>query len=220
LRETVRKTSKFEHQQKARPVMMESDRRPLMNWRVAAAFVAVGTIWGSAWVPIAMLPRTLPGLAIGTFRFAVAAVVLAVPATLFRLRMPTDLRAPLSTLLLPSAILGITMLSLPHALTVWAAGRVSGGLVPLCFALTPLATLIFEGEEQARAIPAVALGIGGVAMLVAPGLSFGLQQTPGAAALLAAMGLGAFSLIYVRKLYARGRLATAKSCSSPPCSSE
>lgn len=182
-----------------------------MYWRVTAAFVAVGVVWGSAWIPTSALSQALPGLAAGALRFGLAATVLAIAEVLLRLRAPKGKRSPVGRLLLPSAVLGVTMLGLPYALTVWAAGRVSPGLVALCFGLMPLGVLLFEGDEaglagQGSAITAVVLGIGGVAMLVAPGISFGWQQAVGVLALLAAMGLGGFSLIYVRGLYARGRL--------------
>lgn len=66
----------------------------------------------------------------------------------------------------------------------------------------PLAIVLAEDEAREGAIPRAALGIGGVAMTVAPGLSFGLQQAAGVGALLAAMALSAFSMIYLRRLQA------------------
>jgi drug/metabolite transporter (DMT)-like permease len=181
-------------------------RRLPMKWRVAAVFVAVGAIWGSAWIPTAALPQTEPRLLVGTLRFALAAALLAVVAALDRLRQCPDQRQPMARLLIPSALMGITMVGLPYALTVWASGRVSPGVTALCFGLMPLLVLLFEGEEQERAIPAVVLGIGGVAMVVAPGVSFRSQQAAGLAALLTASGLSAFSYLYVRRLFAVGRL--------------
>jgi drug/metabolite transporter (DMT)-like permease len=100
------------------------------------------------------------------------------------------------------------MLGLPYALAVWAEGRVSPGVVPLCFALMPLAALLLDGGDGSGdgpggAIPGVVLGIGGVAMVVAPGISFPWQDAGGVAALLMATALGAFSLIYARRIYTR-----------------
>jgi drug/metabolite transporter (DMT)-like permease len=112
------------------------------------------------------------------------------------------------------------MLALPYALTVWAAEQLSAGVVALCFATMPLLLLFFAGAEQqpdefdrgqqGGAIPAVALGIGGVAMVVAPGLSVSLLQARGAAALLLAVALEGFSMIYTRRLYASGRLRSGQ----------
>jgi len=98
------------------------------------------------------------------------------------------------------------MLGLPYALTLWGSERVSAGVTVLCFALLPIVLLLFDDEGREGAIPAAALGIGGVAMVVAPGISFRWREAGGVAALLAAAGLTAFSYLYVRRLYARDRL--------------
>ncbi len=181
------------------------DKLPRMpiNLRVAAAFFAVGAIWGSAWIPTQALSRSLPSLPAGALRFALAAMVLAIPAVVLRLRSSAR---PVASLLLPAVLLGATMLALPYACTAWAAGRVSPGLVALAFALMPLCVLLFGREEGGGGVTVVVLGIGGVSMIVAPGISLGARQLPGVAALLAAMGLGGFSLFHVRRLYAAGRL--------------
>ena len=183
-------------------------RRLPMKWRVAAVFVAVGAIWGSAWIPTAALPQSEPRLLVGALRFALAAALLAVAAALDRLRQRSDQRQAMAGLLIPSALLGVTMVGLPYALTVWASGRVSPGVTALCFGFMPLLVLLFEGREQEGAIPAVVLGIGGVAMVVAPGVSFRWQQAAGVAALLIATGLSTFSYLYVRRLFAEGRLGS------------
>jgi drug/metabolite transporter (DMT)-like permease len=209
---------------------MKFDFRLPMYFRVTAVFFAVGAVWGSAWIPAAMLSQTLPGLAGGALRFGLAAVALGAAAGGARLRTPANLRRPVTRLLGPSIVLGVTMLGLPYALTVWAAGRVSpgyvssshvpGGVVALCFGFMPLLVLLVENDNQGAerrrsAIPAVVLGIGGVAMAVAPGLSFRWQEAGGVAALLAAVSLGGFSLVYVRRLDASGRLKSGDLLSFP-----
>jgi probable blue pigment (indigoidine) exporter len=178
-----------------------------MKFRVAAVFVAVGAVWGSAWIPIAALSQTLPGLPAGVLRFGLAAVVLAIAAAIAGIRTPRERRPHPAKLLGPSVLLGVTMLGLPYALTLWAADHVSPGVVALCFGFMPLPALLMEDDEAGGGvIPAMVLGIGGVAMVVAPGLGFSWLQIPGIAALLGATVLGGFSLVYVRRLYALGRL--------------
>ena len=178
-----------------------------MNLRVAAAFLAVGSVWGSAWIPIAALSQSLPGLAAGVLRFGLAAVVLALAAAVAGIRTPSERPPHPAKLLGPSMLLGVTMLGLPYALTFWAADHVSPGVVALCFGFMPLPALLMEDDEAGGgAIPAMVLGIGGVAMVVAPGLGFSWLQIPGIAALFGAVVLGGFSLVYVRRLYAQGRL--------------
>ncbi|MBB6145403.1 drug/metabolite transporter (DMT)-like permease [Silvibacterium bohemicum] len=232
---------------------MDFDRLLPMKWRVTAVYLAVGAIWGSAWIPNQTLSQSLPELEVGVLRFGLAAIVLGVVVTLRHFGTSTkgkagagpgagpdarpDARpdagrstqgqaAPARSalgLLFPSALLGVTMLALPYALTVWAAEQLSAGVVALCFATMPLFLLFFAGAEntgpgntgpdrgdQGSAIPAVALGIGGVAMVVAPGLSVSLLQARGAAALLLAVALEGFSMIYTRRLYASGRLKSGE----------
>jgi probable blue pigment (indigoidine) exporter len=186
---------------------MEFPRRLPMNFYVAAVFVAVGAVWGSAWIPVSVLSQTLPVLTAGALRFGLAALVLAVAAAMARSRGSAERRRGAAKLTGPSVLLGLVMLGLPYALTSWATDHVSPGLVPLCFGFMPFAALLMEGEVPgAGVIPAMVLGIGGVAMVVAPGLGFSWLQIGGIAALLGATGLGAVSLVYVRRLYTQGRL--------------
>jgi drug/metabolite transporter (DMT)-like permease len=186
---------------------MKSGHRWPMKWRVATAFAAVGVIWGSAWIPTASLAQEMPALTSGVLRFALAAMVVGLAALVFRRRGGSG---GTDALLLPAAVLGVTMLGLPYALTVWAAGRVSPGLVALLFGLMPLLVALFEAENRAALIPALVLGIGGVAMVAAPGLSFHWSQSGGAAALLAAVALGGFSLVYARRLYRQQRIGPGR----------
>jgi drug/metabolite transporter (DMT)-like permease len=185
---------------------MKVDRRWPMKWRVAAAFTVVGAIWGTAWIPTESLSRQLPPLSAGVLRFGLAAIFLGIVAVGLRFRRPEKVRTSGRILIVPAAVLGVTMLGLPYALTVWGAGRVSPGLVALLYGLMPLMVLLFEGDSRDGAISALVLGIGGVAMVVAPGLSFHWSQAGGAGALLGAVASAGFSLVYVRRLYARGRL--------------
>lgn len=192
---------------------MEISKRLPIKVRVTAVFVAVGVVWGSAWIPETSLSQTQPEFVvfrdacfIGALRFALATVVLAIVAALMRTWRRGDASGQKRWIgrrwFWGSCFAGVTMLGLPYALTAWAAGQVSPGMVALCFGLMPLAIVLGEDEAREGAIPRMALGIGGVAMMVAPGLSFGVQQAAGISALLAAMGLGAFSLIYLRRLQA------------------
>ena len=192
---------------------MEISKRLPIKVRVTAVFVAVGVVWGSAWIPETSLSQTQPEFVVfrdacfmGALRFALAAVVLAVVTALMRTWRRGDASGQKRWIgrrwFWGSCFAGVTMLGLPYALTAWAAGQVSPGMVALCFGLMPLAIVLGEDEAREGAIPRTALGIGGVAVMVAPGLSFGLQQAAGVSALLAAMSLGAFSMIYLRRLQA------------------
>jgi drug/metabolite transporter (DMT)-like permease len=174
------------------------DKKP-MNWRTASAFVAVGVIWGSAWIATSLVLPQVPGLYAGAMRFAVAAAFATLLALMAHLRSSRQSRKRLAPVLVPSLVLGVTMVSLPYALTVWAAGTVSPGVVATLFAFMPLAALLLSKDGASKAIPIVVTGVGGVALLVAQGLSTSTAQLKGALLIAGAVGLGAFSLNYARK---------------------
>ncbi|MGA7315990.1 MAG: DMT family transporter [Silvibacterium sp.] len=159
-----------------------------MNWRTASTFVMVGLLWGSAWIPSSFVLPQVPGLQAGALRFAIAAIF-------------TRLLAPSrkETALVPSLVLGVTMVALPYALTVWATGQVSPGVVATLFASMPLAALLMSPEAASRAIPTLVIGIGGVATLVAQGLSTSTGQIKGVLLIGTAVALGAFSLNYAQR---------------------
>jgi drug/metabolite transporter (DMT)-like permease len=167
-----------------------------MKPRAELAFVVVGILWGSAWIPVSTVLREMPGLRVGALRFAIAAAFAAVVAAVMRLRKNT--RKPFAPLG-ASLLLGATAVGLPYALTVWSAGRASSGVVAVLFAFMPLAAVWMSREGASAAIPALVIGAGGVAFLVAQGLAFSIGQAAGALLILCAVLLGAFSLNYARK---------------------
>jgi drug/metabolite transporter (DMT)-like permease len=169
-----------------------------MNWRTSAAFVAISLLWGSAWILTSFPIPQPPTLLAGAIRFAVAALFTGLLALIARLRKTSPQRKKLSPTVAPSLILGVTMVGLPFALTVWAAGDVSSAVVAILFALMPLFALFMSSEDASASIPALVLGAGGVAFLVSRGLSTSLTQITGGVLLLIAVAAEAFSLNYAR----------------------
>lgn len=181
-----------------------------MKWRAAWVFAVVGTLWGSAWIPASIVLRALPALRAGAVRFALAAIFAASLALIVRLRNRAAIpRTP--ALLRHSIVLGLTALALPYALTAFAAGQVSPGTVAVLFAFMPLAALLLSREAMSAAIPALVIGVGGVAFLVAQGLSFSAAQWKGAVITLCAVVLGAFSLNYAKTRLLRSDLLASTS---------
>jgi drug/metabolite transporter (DMT)-like permease len=167
-----------------------------MSWRKPTAFIAIGLLWGSAWIPNSLVTPQIPGLRAGTLRFATAALLVAVLAVATRLRRPARSIQPI---LIPSLVLGVAMIALPYAAATWAAGQVSSGLYATLFAFMPLGVLLLEGDNMGKAIPAIVIGIGGIALLVAPGLSTSTGQLKGTLSVVVAVASGAYSLHYARK---------------------
>jgi len=174
-----------------------------MNWRIPSTFVMIGILWGSAWIMTPLLP--MPLLLSGAARFAIAAVLLASGVIILRAK---GRLVPHPFPLGPSLVLGITLLGLPYALAVWAKGSVSSGLVAVTYAVMPLEAFFFDRSESGTPtlIPAMAIGIGGIAFLAGQGISYSAAQTGGLLLLAAAVGLGAFSLVYAKRHLQRGSL--------------
>ncbi len=125
-------------------------------------------------------------------RYAIAGMILALVIAVRRIRLP-DRRS-----LLAAAILGVTMLAFPAVLTSWAAERISPGLLVMILAMTPLLAALFEGRAGDWLPPLVG-GVGGSALLLAQGLSFGAIQWAGVLATFAAAAAMAGSIVYVKR---------------------
>jgi probable blue pigment (indigoidine) exporter len=168
-----------------------------MKSRAALAFVAVGILWGSAWIPNSVLLRNMPSMRAGALRFAIAAASVGLVALVLRLRRGAALAISRSTFRV-ALVLGATGLALPYALTAWAAGQVSSGTVAVLFAFMPLASLLLSGEIASGSIPGLVIGIGGVVFLVANGVSVSSSQVGGIALITCSVVLGALSLNYAK----------------------
>lgn len=188
-------------------------RRPVkwrpMKWRTAAAFLAIGFLWGSAWIPEANVLRSMPPLRAGAIRFAIAAVFAGIVAVAASLRRRGAAPTKAAALFPVSLVLGATAIALPYALTAWAAGQVSPGAVAVLFALMPLASVLLSRDAMSTAIPVLVSGAGGVAFLVAQGVSFSAAQWNGAALVAFAVVLGAFSLNYAKRSLQKHTLLTS-----------
>ena len=182
-----------------------------MKSRTAWAFAAVGVLWGSAWIPASVVLREMPGLRAGAVRFAIAAIFVASLALIAWLRNRVAAQRKPALPLRNSLVLGLTALALPYALTAYAAGQVSSGAVAVLFALMPLAALLLSREAMSAAIPALVIGFGGVAFLVAQGLSVSVTQWKGVVLTACAVVLSALSLNYAKTRLLRSDLLASVS---------
>jgi drug/metabolite transporter (DMT)-like permease len=169
-----------------------------MNRRTALAFALIGLLWGSAWIPTTEILKEIPPLRAGALRFAIAAAFTGILAICGRLRpgkTPTRITAALFG---NAFVLSVAALALPYALIAWAASHLSSAGIPALYALMPLVALLMTGESGTGAITALVIGIAGVVLLVAQGISFSLAQFGGVFVVLCAVVLGAFSLKYAK----------------------
>lgn len=184
-----------------------------MKFRVAAVFAVVGLVWGSAWIPSSMVLQRGYGLQAGALRFAIAAVFVGAIALARRFRtsgraglLSAKVSSDFRPLISQSLILGVTMVGLPYALGIWAAGQVAPGVVATIYAAMPLVALLISGQGSGAEIPALVIGVGGVALLVAQGLSTSTMQIEGGGLLAASVGLQAWSFVYAKRHLRKGNL--------------
>jgi drug/metabolite transporter (DMT)-like permease len=132
---------------------------------VVAAFAAVYITWGSTFLAIAYAVRTIPVFLMGGVRFLIAGTVLVMAALLAGARWPSgqQLRA--------AATAGFLLLAIGNTGVVWAETRVPSGTTSL-LVTTPFWVTLYEWSRGRRphrgVIVGLVLGIGGLALLVAP----------------------------------------------------
>ena len=157
--------------------------------RIVAAFAAVYLIWGSTYLAIRFAIETIPPHVMASARFLVAGAGLYAWARLRGAPRPTfaNWRA--------AAIIGGLLLLGGNGAVVWAETRVPSGVTSLLVATVPIWMAVIESRRNGGRRPAAAviaglvLGLGGLALLLAPGKLAGRVDLLGAGVLL----VGSFS---------------------------
>jgi drug/metabolite transporter (DMT)-like permease len=170
--------------------------------KIVAAFAAVYLIWGSTYLAIRFAIETIPPHLMAAARFLVAGAILYAWA---RIR-----GAPRLTFAnwRAAAVVGGFLLLGGNGAVVWAETRVPSGVTSLLVATVPIWMAIIEslrngGRRPAKAVIAgLVLGLGGLALLLAPGKLAGRVDLLGAAVLL----IGSFSWAFGSLLSRTARL--------------
>jgi drug/metabolite transporter (DMT)-like permease len=132
--------------------------------RVAVALAAVYVIWGSTYLGIAVGIRTVPPFTLLAVRFLIAGVLLYLWAVRRGGARPTLRHWGAAT------VSGGGLLLIGTGGVAWAEERVPSGVVALVVAVMPLWLAVLDRQRLSwRAIVGLALGFGGVALLVGPG---------------------------------------------------
>jgi drug/metabolite transporter (DMT)-like permease len=139
---------------------------PPPRLQLVLAFAAIYLIWGTTFLGIALVLRSLPPFASASLRFLIAGSLLL---TWLRLRDPR----PLAGLPLPRvALCGVLLLSGGNGLVVWAQQGVPSGVAALVIASLPVAVLVlqraFFGHRlpQWRVLAGIIIGLCGVLLIV------------------------------------------------------
>ena len=131
-----------------------------------AAFAVIYLVWGTTYLAIALLLRTLPPFASGAMRFGVAAMLMY---GLLRLRHAR----PLEGLHWPSAaIAGVLLSGIGNGFVIWGQQTVPSGIAALLVAALPLWIMFFDTVAFARRRPGIKdlvgsiVGLAGVVLIV------------------------------------------------------
>jgi drug/metabolite transporter (DMT)-like permease len=177
-----------------------SHRRPASRTELIAAFAAVYVLWGSTYLAIRFGVETIPPFVLAGFRHLTAGLILY--AVMRRRGAPR----PSPKHWRSAAVVGGLMLLGGNGLVTWAEQRVPSGLAALIVASVPIWMTVLDGLQRRErphgvVVLGLALGLGGIAFLVAPGrFAGGARVDPlGAAALLTAALLWAIGSLYSRR---------------------
>ena len=171
-----------------------------MRARLIAAFAAVYIVWGSTYLAIRFAVETLPPLLMAGARFALAGGIL-----LLWSRFHSGEVAPTARDWRTGLVSGGLLLVGGNGLVVWAEQRVPSGITALLVAVVPVWMVLLDWLRPRGRRPAtlvfigLALGLGGLAMLVGPGTSGGNDKTDLA---------GALVLVFASLSWAAGSLYT------------
>jgi drug/metabolite transporter (DMT)-like permease len=167
--------------------------------RLLLGYASLCLIWGSTWLAIRVLVRDVPALEGAAIRFFLGGVLLLALALLQRRTWPRDARAWNAI-----AVLSVTIMAVPYGLLFWAEQYVTSSLTAVLFSAMPLVvallTPIMTGHKVPRnAVFALVVAFGGLLALVYTSLSTSRPALLGGAAVVIAMALSGWSVVYAKK---------------------
>lgn len=142
--------------------------------RVAAAFLALYTIWGSTYFAIQKAVAEVPPFLMAGVRFIVAGAILLALCAVFGKLRPGDLavrnwRA--------ACVVGFGLMLVGNGGVAYAVQRIPSGISAVIVALTPMWLVLFDWAQRRKGRPSNAviagllLGLGGISMLKLAGQS-------------------------------------------------
>ncbi len=172
-----------------------------MRVREWAGLALLCTIWGSTWAAIRLLVGDVPPLRAAAVRFAIAGIVALLWMLLRRKRMPRG------TEWVHVLVLSGGLIAIPFGIIFWAEQTVASGTTALIYATVPIFTAFLtpaltrgDGVQAVpgRAMQAMIVGLGGIALLLQDAIHVSWRQMAGMVALLVAVALTAASTIYAK----------------------
>jgi drug/metabolite transporter (DMT)-like permease len=172
---------------------------PVLSRSHLLGYIALCLIWGSTWLAIRVVVRDVPPLLAAAIRFLAAAVLLLALAVLQKRPWPKG--EPQWTAIL---VLSLTIMAVPYGLIFWAEQYVMSSLTAVLFSAMPLMVALLTPLLGHRVVPrsavlAMVIAFGGLVDLFYSGLSTSPRALWGGAAVLAAMTLSSWSLVYAKQ---------------------
>ena len=165
-------------------------------WLVPAAFILLGTIWGSSFLWIKIGVEEMDPATLVAYRISIGALAMLAYMRLRGDRLPGNLRE-----LAPLAVLGMIATALPFFLITWGEQYIDSGTAAVLNSLTPIFSLILAGlilrTESVTLVRVIGLvtGFAGAALLASR--EFALRGDP-----IALLGTGAVAVAAIS--YAAG----------------
>ena len=175
-------------------------RRPASRTELTVAFAAVYVLWGSTYLAIRFGVETIPPFVLAGLRHLTAGLIL------YALVRRRGAPRPSAKHWRSAAVIGGQLLHGGNRHVTWAEQRVPSGLAALIVASVPIWMTVLDAAQHRQrphgvVVLGLALGLGGIAFLVAPGqFAGGTHIDPlGAAALLTAALFWAIGSLYSRR---------------------
>src|SRR5271169_4387707 len=168
--------------------MDSANHRPA--WKTLLAFAIIYFVWGSTFLAIRVGVREVPPFLLAAMRFLVAGLVL------YGWMIARGEHSPSLRQWTSASLLGLLIFVFDYGLLFWAEQRVPSGIAAVMMATIPtfmaLSEIILLRTQKLtlRLAVALAIGIGGVAVLMSHSLNFGgapIDATGAAALIFASM---------------------------------
>jgi drug/metabolite transporter (DMT)-like permease len=172
---------------------MDLASRP-STWKVLLAFGIIYFVWGSTFLAIRVGVREVPPFLLAAMRFLLAG------GALYAWMRAKGISVPSAREWLSASILAVLIFVLDYGLLFWAEQRVPSGVAAVMMATIPLfmalSEILFLRTQRLtlRLGFALLIGIGGVAVLVSPSLSFGDVPIDTSGALALVVGAMSWSI--------------------------
>lgn len=164
-----------------------------------ASYVVICLIWGSTWLPIRVTVKDIPPFEACAIRFLLAGIVLLSVAAGQKRKWPQGADQWNAILRL-----SVTMMAIPFGLVFWAEQHVFSSMAAILNSASPLVISLFtpiflHQKVPRRAVLAMVVAYGGIVALLYTAPSASRQGLLGYGALLAAMTLTAWSVVYAKQ---------------------